>query len=270
MQPAAWAFDSIAEIFDDRFTPWMSVTAQRRQVRGELESAFPIGARLIEIGGGTGEDARWLLERGREVLLTDASPAMVRVAAAKLAGHSGAETAVADAETLGAFAIMGAAEGRPLFDGAYSNFAALNCVVDLAPFGRGLAQLLRPGANAILVMFGTCCPGEIVTEGLRRRPANMLRRFARGDVQAHLSGRAFTVRYHRRRAIEHAMMPWFTPNGRKGIGVFVPPSAAEPWISRHPRFLDGLEALDRALSSPLAGLGDHILYRFRRTEIAAS
>jgi len=269
MQPAAWAFDSIAEIFDDRFTPWMSVAAQRRQVRSELDSTFPVGSRLIEIGGGTGEDAQWLLDRGRRVLLTDASPAMVRVAAAKLAGHSGAETAVAEAETLEAFAATRAAEGRPPFDGAYSNFAALNCVVDLAPFARGLAQLLRPGGSAILVVFGTCCPGEIVTEGVRRRPANMLRRFARGDVPARLSGRAFTVRYHRRHAIERAMMPWFTPNGRKGIGVFVPPSAAEPWISKHPRFLDGLEALDRAFGAPLAGFGDHILYRFTRSETAA-
>ena len=50
------------------------------------------------------------------------------------------------------------------------------------------------------------------------------------------------------------------------IGLFVPPSAAEPWISRHPRLLGLLEALDRGLSRPLAMLGDHVLYRFVRTE----
>jgi hypothetical protein len=49
-----------------------------------------------------------------------------------------------------------------------------------------------------------------------------------------------------------------------GVGVFVPPSAAEPWISRHPRLLSVLERLDSRLSAPLAALGDHVLYRFVR------
>jgi hypothetical protein len=52
---------------------------------------------------------------------------------------------------------------------------------------------------------------------------------------------------------------------RRGVGVFVPPSAAEPWISGHPGLLRGLEWLDRKAGRPLALLGDHILYSFRRT-----
>jgi hypothetical protein len=45
----------------------------------------------------------------------------------------------------------------------------------------------------------------------------------------------------------------------------VPPSAAEPWISRHPGLLGLLKAADRVATRPLAGLGDHVLYRFVRT-----
>ena len=52
--------------------------------------------------------------------------------------------------------------------------------------------------------------------------------------------------------------------------MFVPPSAAEPWISRHPKLLQTLDALDRGASGPLASFGDHILYRFIRTEAKAS
>ncbi len=87
---AAAAFDAVAERFDERFSPWLSVAAQRGAVRSALAQAFPPGARLIEIGGGTGEDALWLVERGRQVLLTDASPLMVRISAAKFAGRPGA------------------------------------------------------------------------------------------------------------------------------------------------------------------------------------
>jgi len=260
---AARAFDAMAEGFDARFGAWRSVAAQRRVVRAALADAFPKGARLLEVGCGTGEDAAWLLACGRRVLLTDASPAMVGAARAKLARWPGVEFQVAVAEDLD---VLGE---RPLFDGAYSNFAALNCVPDLTTFGRGLARRLRPGAFALLVVFGTCCPGEWVVEGLRGRPRAMFRRLARGDVAARLNKQDFAVRYHRAADLARALSPWFRPAGRRGVGVFVPPSAAEPWISGHPRLLAGLEALDRVVSRPLAGLGDHVLYRFVRTEEAS-
>jgi SAM-dependent methyltransferase len=254
--PAAAAFDAIAERFDERFGPWLSVAAQRRAVRCALAQAFPPGARLIEIGGGTGEDALWLMERGRHVFLTDASPRMVRTAAAKFAGRPGAQAETRAAEDL----VELASEIAIPFDGAFSNFVL---------FAQGLAKLLRPGAPALLVVFGCCCPGEWLVETLRGRPKNALRRSAPGDHPARLGGRTFTVRYHRRRELERAMAPWFRPTGRRGVGVFVPPSAAEPWISNHPRLLQALETLDRGLSGPLAMLGDHVLYRFVRTEAAA-
>ena len=268
LPPAAFAFDAIAEGFDERFGPWLSVSAQRRVVRTALQRAFPPGTHLLEIGGGTGEDAAWLLERDRRVLMTDVSPAMVRVASAKLAGYAGAQTAVVAAEALEGLADERQASGLPRLDGAYSNFAALNCVSDLRPFARGLARLVKPGATTMLVLFGAACPGEIIVEALRGRPAAMVRRFHRGDAPARLGGQSFTVRYHRRRDLTRALAPWFQPEGRQGVGVFVPPSAAEPWISRRPRLLAALERLDHALAGPLAVFGDHILYRFVRTDAA--
>jgi hypothetical protein len=119
------------------------------------------------------------------------------------------------------------------------------------------------------VLFGTFCPGEILVEGLRGRPANMVRRFGRGDVAARLGGRSFTVRYHRAADIRRAMAPWFRLRRRQGIGLLVPPSAAEPWISRHPTLLRMLDRIDRLLARPLAPLADHILYHFERTGEAA-
>ena len=92
---------------------------------------------------------------------------------------------------------------------------------------------------------------------------------ARGDVPARLGGHAFSVRYHRRRDLVAALQPWFTLRARRGIGVLVPPSAAEPWISRHPRLLGALEWTDRVVSRRCAGLGDHVLYHFVRTDVAA-
>jgi len=254
--PAGAAFDAIAGDFDARFGAWRSVEAQRRAVRGQLLDLFPEGARLLEMGGGTGIDAAWLAARGRRILLTDASPAMVAEAACKLGPDATEVLAVEQLDRL--------AERGERFDGAFSNFAALNCVSDLAPMGRSLARLVRPGGHVALVVFGCCCPGEMITEAARGRFRNMLRRSRTDDVPASLGGRAFSVRYHRKRAIVAAMAPGFRYTGRSAIGLFVPPSAAEPWISRHPRFLAGLEAIDRHAARRLALFGDHILYRFER------
>lgn len=255
---AAQAFDAIANEFDYRFGDWRSVEAQRRAIRAALLETYSPGSRLIEIGGGTGEDALWLTHRKREVLMTDASPAMVAAASAK-----GVKARVAAAENFRGLADEFAGDSK--FDGAYSVFAVLNCVSDLTSFGEGMARLLRPGAPLLLVMFGTCCPGEIVVETLRGRPQNALRRFHRGDVRARVGGRDFIVRYHRRHELERTLAPWFTLKSRHGIGVFVPPSAAEPWMSRHRRLLGALERLDRLAARPFAALGDHVLYIFERT-----
>ena len=265
LSPAAGAFDAVAESFDARFGAWRSVAAQRRAVRAALADAFPPGARVLEVGGGTGEDALWLARRGRRVLLTDASPAMARIAGGKLRGRAGCGAETAAAEELERLAERERAAGAEPFDGAFSNFAALNCVPELAPAARGLARLLRPGAPLLLVLFGPFPPGEVVAQLARGDRRAAFRRLARGDVPARLGGREFAVRYHRPREVERALAPWFRPAGRRGVGVFVPPSAAEPWISAHPRLLRVLEALDRAAARPLALLGDHVLYRFRRT-----
>ena len=111
--PAGQAFDALAERFDELFDPWLSVAAQRRAVRGELLAAFPRGASILEIGGGTGTDAAWLADQGRQVFLTDASPAMVDHASRKI-GAANAQAIAA--EELGQLAVSGRSfDGRGNF-----------------------------------------------------------------------------------------------------------------------------------------------------------
>jgi SAM-dependent methyltransferase len=264
LRPAAFAFDAIAPTFDSRFGAWRSVAAQRRAVRGVLLEIFPTGGHILELGGGTGEDATFLAQRGFNVLVTDPSPAMLAQAKTKLE-PLGSQTAIAAGEELETFATNYLSAGGAMFDGVFSNFAPLNCISDLAPVARGLAQLLKPNAPAVLVLFGTFCPAEMVTEVLRGRPHFALRRFKRGPAPARLTKREFSVVYHRRGEVLRAFAPWFVLEKRLGIGVTVPPSAAEPWISQHPRLLAAMERVDRNLARPLAMLGDHLLYQFRRT-----
>ena len=270
LPPAAAAFDAIAERFDGRYGAWLSVAAQRRAVRAALVSRFPAGAHLLDVGGGTGEDAEYLIRAGRHVLLTDVSPSMVRIAETKLRPLGAEQPRVVPAEQLSALADERDAAGLPPFDGAYSNFAALNCVTDLREPARGLARLIPPGGCAMLVIFGTCPPGEWAVQLAKLDVRSAFRRASKGDVHARLGGNNFTVRYHRSADVARAFAPWFRLTRRIGIGVFVPPSAAEPAISRFPRLLVGLEAIDRVVSGPLAALGDHVLYQLERLDVSAT
>ena len=267
---AVAAFDAIAGDFDATYGSWASVAAQRRAVRRQLERIFPVGARLLELGGGTGEDAVYLAARGRHVLLTDAAPRMLHAAQRKVES-AGLDDRVsvrpAAVQSLHQIAADWTAAGEPPFDGAYSNFAALNCVEDLKTVAHGLANLLRTGGAVALVLFGTLPPGEILLQLARGRPGVAFRRFRTGAVPARLGGRSFSVWYHRPGAVARAFRPWFRLERRLGIGVFVPPSAAEPAISRYPRALAAMERLDVVLEHPLALLGDHVLFEFTRTEV---
>jgi len=267
MRTAALAFDALAPRFDDRFGSWRSVAAQRRSVRAALMKAFPAAGHILEIGGGTGEDASFLARQGYKVLLTDPSSAMVSEAQPKLA-PLGSRAEVASAEELEDFAETALRDSLHQFDGAFSNFAPLNCVVDLEPVARGIARMLKPGSSALLVLFGTFCPGEMLTELMRLKFSQMFRRRHRGPVKARLSGREFEIVYHRRTDLKDAFSPWFCLEKTLGIGIAVPPSGAEPWISGHPRLLASMEAVDQVLSRPLAMFGDHVLYQFRRNTVS--
>jgi ubiquinone/menaquinone biosynthesis C-methylase UbiE len=263
---AVLAFDSIADVFDERFGAWASVAAQRRTVHRALLRAFPVGSSLIELGGGTGDDAIFLAAHGRHVLLTDGSPTMVARATEKVRATGWAHRIDTQQITLEDLERLADAHaGAPPFDGAYSNFAAVNCVRDLTPVAHALARLLRPGASALLVVFGRWAANEILLQLLRGDPRTAFRRWSHGDVPARVGGQEFRVWYPSPRQIERACAPFFDLVRTLGVGVFVPPSAAEPMISRYPRLLALLERLDRLFGVPLAFLGDHVLVHLVRT-----
>jgi ubiquinone/menaquinone biosynthesis C-methylase UbiE len=262
LPPAVAAFDAVAERFDDRFGNWLSVAAQRRAVRNYLLSCFPANAHLLELAGGTAEDALFLAAHGYRITLTDGSPAMVQRARTKV--HEANVTGAIDVREVVLEHIDTTLVGGP-FDGVYSNFAGLNCVRDPQTVARSVSRLVRPGAAVVFVVFGPFAPGELFVQLARGNARAAFRRLQRDQADAWIGGHHFDVHYHAPSQLARAFAPWFTLRGMRGIGVFVPPSAAEPMISRWPRLLAALEKADRVASRPLASLGDHVLLHFERT-----
>lgn len=264
--PAAGAvFDGLAAGYDAGFSHTALGCLLRRAVWRRLEASFRAGDRVLELGCGTGEDALHLARQGVRVVATDASPAMLAIARRK-ADDAGVAARVATRrlaiEELAAAEWREAGGDRPPFDGAWSNFGALNCIGDLAAAGRALAGLLRPGAPLLLCVMGPLVPWEWAWFLSRRQPAKAFRRLAPGGVR----WRGQTVRYPSIRALSRAFAPAFRRRRVSAVGALLPPTYAEDWAARHPRLIARLARWEQRLQRcpPLPWLADHYLLELER------
>jgi len=204
MMPAA-VFDTLAPDYDARFTESTLGRILRRAVWQWLDAAFTPGDRVLELNCGTGEDAVHLAARGVRVLATDASPAMLDVARAKVERvglGASVETRVVELERLDR--MLEASHGP--MDGAFSNFGGLNCVADLPRTAHALAALLRPGARAVLCVMGPVVPWEWAWFTAHGQPGKAFRRLSERGAE----WRGITVRYPSPRTVRRAFAGGFT------------------------------------------------------------
>ncbi|HEU0015316.1 MAG TPA: class I SAM-dependent methyltransferase, partial [Longimicrobium sp.] len=251
--------------YDAGFTETALGRVCRDAVWRRLDARFPAGARVLELGCGTGEDAVHLARRGVKVLATDGAPAMVETARRK-AQERGVSAAFGTL-TLEAFAAGPSAETALLdehgpFDGAYSNFGALNCVAELGPVARALAARLRPGAPAVLVLMGPVVPWEWLWFLARARPGAAFRRLRPGGAR----WRGATIRYPGIGAARRAFAPWFRPLRASAVGALVPPPYTEDWAGRRESMVARLDRWERRWEDrfPLPWLADHYVLELER------
>lgn len=245
MNPAA-VFDSVAARYDELWTSTAVGRAQRDLVWRDVDPLFFPGDSILDIGCGTGEDAAHFAARGITVHATDPSPAMILAAQAR----GGFTTEVLRAEDL---VTLGGE-----YDGAISNFGALNCVEDLPAVVPGVAALLRPGGHVAICIIGRFCLWETLYYAARFQFRKAFRRL-RGSAP---SGLGITVRYPSAREFRTLFVRGFELQRWTGIGLFVPPSYVElpaPVVA----FLSALDGILARLPL-LRALADHRLFIFKR------
>ena len=250
-------FDATAADYDATFSSSLLGKAMRRAVWRRLDVCFAPGDRVLELGCGTGEDAIHLARHGALVVAIDRSAAMVDMARRKVeAAGLGARVEVRHAR------IEELEHRPPFFDGALSNFGALNCVADLPAAARRLASSLRPGATAVLCMMGPWVPWEWLWFLAHGRPRTAFRRLAPGGVR----WRGLQVRYPSPGKLRRACAPTFRLRRLAAVGALLPPSYAETWAARHPRTVAWLDLWERRLETlpPLPWLADHYLVELER------
>ena len=238
MTPAA-VFDRMAAEYDATWTTTPVGRAQRDQVWRIFDALFHSGERVLDVGCGTGEDARHLMSRGVAVEGLDASPAMVAAARSH-----GVAAEVCRAEDLASVA-------GP-FDGALSNFGALNCVADLPAVARELARVLRPGGRVAICLMGRSCAWEMAYYAVRLQFGKALRRRRPTEY------RGMKVYYPTTAAVRAAFAEGFILQAWQGVGLMVPPS----YVKLPGMVVRALAACDRVLAGLplLRALADHRLF----------
>jgi ubiquinone/menaquinone biosynthesis C-methylase UbiE len=262
-------FDNIAEQYDATFTSSTIGRIQRDSVWSELKKSFHARDRILDIGCGTGVDACFLAERGIDVVACDSSSRMLNVAERRIAGLPQSAGTV-QLHLLAAEEISKLSDGAP-FDGAFSNFGAVNCVANMAKLARDMAQLLKPGANLLLCLMGPVCLWETAWYLLHGEFAKAFRRFHRAGVPARIAGGAVVNVYHPSvRSVRHVLDPEFRLKTIRGIAVAVPPSYVEAWANRLPGLVRLEAAADLVLGRcpGIRVLADHVLLRFERTRVS--
>ncbi len=257
MSAVARAFDHLAPAYDDAFTATVLGRRLRAAVHERLLAHFEPGDALLEIGGGTGEDALALARHGLHVVYTDIAPGMVALAQAKVR-QAGLEAQVQCRRL--AIESIDPRLGR--FDGLLSNFGALNCVASLPDTAARLAGCLRPGAVAILVVMS---PGALVEAGWHLGHGHVDRAVRRWVADGVL-WRGVRIRYWRPGAVRRAFRPWFRTVRCAALGLLLPPGEADGWAARHPRAVDALDRAGRAVATLPAApwLADHYVLELER------
>jgi SAM-dependent methyltransferase len=256
----ASGFDELASTYDTTFTTSALGRCLRALTWERLDAVFEPRGRILEIGCGTGADALHLALRGFDVLATDPSATMLRVAAEKaraMGCSQRIEFRCAPMERLGA-ELAG-----ERFAGVWSNFGAINCVPRLDAVIAELAGLLEPGAPLAWVVMGRHAPWEwgwFLARGDRRKA---FRRYGRGGTV----WRGMRILYPTPAELARTVAPYFTATRSRPLGFVLPPSYASAWLERRPRLLTALTRVERAAQrwELLAAIADHYIFEARRS-----
>jgi SAM-dependent methyltransferase len=262
LQTAAVYWDAAAETYEQKFTGTTVGQIRRRAVWKELERTFHPGQSILELNCGTGIDAVFLGRKGIQVLACDISPRMIEIA--RSLADEARTTTPPEFRVLATESLPTLKEGP--FDGAFSNFAGLNCVADLAPVAASLAQHLKPGARFIACMVGRFVPFEIAWYLAHCEPRRAFQRLF--ERRSSFRGEEdLTIYRPTVGEIVRQMQPSFRLLRWKGIGITVPISYAEKFAGRYPRLIRQLATIDNTIGKlPLfRGMGDCVLLEFERT-----
>jgi SAM-dependent methyltransferase len=250
-------FDVLAPTYDSDFTETTIAQYLRKRVHGHLLSLFKNGQNILEMGCGTGEDALFMAQHGIYITATDYSQQMLNITSQKTQHTQRVKTQLQDLNHL---------QLSEPFDGAYSNFGALNCVANREAFVQRLAPHIREGGYVAFGVMAKTCVWEILWHGLHLEFKIAFRRFKPASFQPDETSTPITVYCPTPKELIADFAPYFECVNLKPLGVFLPPTAGYAVVEKRPRLLKTLLQWDENTKEQgaLAPFADHYWIVFRK------
>jgi len=246
------SFSHIAPRYDLDFTHTSIGVKQRRQVYKVLLPFLSKKHSVLEVNGGTGEDAVFLASHCQTVLTTDISPEMVALAESKTRGLHNVSTDVLDLNDLASLQ-----EGD--YSLIFSNFGGLNCLSpkEVGLFLKNACDLLSTNGMIIAVIMGRKTLWERLYFTLKRDGENKRRRRGSSPVESNVKGKMVKTWYYSPSEIKTLLPPSLRCVKIRPIGLLVPPSYLQTFFNQKKVFLNVLYFLDGLLGSTGSDYADH-------------
>jgi SAM-dependent methyltransferase len=218
------------------------------------------GDNVLELGCGTGEDAKFLGKHGIHVTATDASEKMLRITQQKTAHLKYISTQYLDLSNLPTD------DFTTQVDGVLSNFGALNCISDWKPLAEWLSTRVKSEGTLAFAIMPPYCIWETLWHGLHFDFKTATRRWKSSASFTPDSNTHLNINYPTIRHITQDFAPHFQRTRIQPLGLFLPPSDAYPVIEKRMRLLRWLIQADDSLAtvSQLALFADHYWIEFKR------
>lgn len=247
-------FDHIANEYDLTFTNTKVGAAQRQIVFNLLDNIQEEWSDLsiLELNGGTGEDAIYFAKKNARVLTTDISSEMLGLAQEK--------TKQFDSVLCQKLDIREAHKLDKQFDFVFSNFGGLNCLSnqEFKKFIQDSHKIIKPSGKLVMVVMPRFCAWETIYFLSKFKLRSAFRRRNRKGVLANVSGKEVKTYYFSPGFIKKHKSK-YKVSKIAPIGLFVPPSYLNSWSLRNSKTFNRFFRWDLKLLkySYLANMSDH-------------
>lgn len=245
-------FDQAASEYDRSFTHMCVGKAQREQVWKYLDRDVDYSVQhVLEINCGTGVDANEWHKRGKKIIATDLSEAMIEEAKRKYPNILFQKLDIND---------LGQIPSK--YDLIFSNFGGLNCLNDqeLSNFFRNATDKLEDNGKLALVIMGKKTFWDRLYLVLKGKMKERNRRNTSEAVPIAVSGTTVSTWYYSPLEIIKMAGAEFECIASHPIGLFVPPSYLAPFFERRKRSFGVLRFFDRIFTNKRwSNYADHYL-----------
>lgn len=256
-------FDQAAAQYDQVFTFSHIGKAQRRFVFKYINSILSENKKLsiLELNCGTGHDAIKFANLNHDVVATDISEAMIRIAKSKSYPEN-LEFKVQDINTISSQTF------DRKFDLVFSNFGGLNCLSEgqLQTFFSRASHILNPNGKLVLVLMPKQCLWERLYFSLKGNFKKAKRRQTARSIPVKVGDTIVNTWYYNPQDILSMSQSLYKAIQIKPIGITIPPSYLESSVVSKRPILNILKGIEHLINGAFwAKYADHFLIELSKT-----